>query len=117
VLALAACLGGATAKADDWWGPDKALHLGVSAAIAGVGYGAAAFLSEGHVDRTAAGLLAGLGAGVLKEVLDALGTGTPSLRDLTWDLVGAVAGAALALVLDRWIISPLLEAAAPRFAG
>lgn len=111
------CLSCATAKADDWWGPDKALHLGVSAAIAGAGYGVASLLVDGRIDRSAAGLLAGFGAGIVKELLDALGAGSPSLRDLTWDLVGTVAGTALALVIERWLVTPLLEAAAPRFAG
>ncbi|MBL8917245.1 MAG: hypothetical protein JNJ54_00150 [Myxococcaceae bacterium] len=114
---IAALLATSAARADEWWGPDKALHLGVSAVIAGGSYGVASLLSGSQVERAAAGLVLGLSAGIAKEVLDALGTGAPSLRDLTWDLVGSVAGAALAFVLDRWLVTPLLETIAPRFAG
>lgn len=116
-LLFSALLTGSAARADEWWGPDKALHFGASAAIAGAGYTFASLLSESRVERCVGGLLIGLSAGIAKEVFDALGAGSPSLRDLTWDLLGTITGAALAFVLDRWLVTPLLEAAAPRFAG
>jgi putative lipoprotein len=106
VLLLA---GAARAEADPWWGPDKALHLGVAAGLS---------LSAGwvlHGLGVPAPLDAALGAGLTvllgaaKEAADALGLGTPSWRDLTWDVVGAVTGALLALAVDAlltWLGPP-----------
>lgn len=105
------------ARADDWWGPDKALHLGVSVGLGAAAYSIGALSSEQQLDRLAAGVLGALTAGVLKEVADGLGLGQPSLKDLTWDLIGSTAGALAAWVIDRFLVTPLLEAFAPLFAG
>lgn len=117
VVALAIVTVAGAARADDWWGPDKALHLGATVAAASVGYGVTSALSDSRADRVVAGLVVGMGAGVFKELIDVLGFGTPSVRDLAWDLVGTVLGTALSWVLERWLITPWLEALAPRFAG
>lgn len=106
-----------SARADDWWGSDKGLHLGVSVGLGAAGYSVGALLSEGRVDRVAAGVLGAMTAGVLKELADGLGLGQPSLKDLTWDLIGSTAGALLGWVIDRFVVTPLLESFAPRFAG
>lgn len=105
------------ARADDWWGSDKALHLGVSVGLGAAAYSIGALLSERQVDRVAAGVLGALTAGVLKELADGLGLGQPSLKDLTWDLIGAATGALVGWLVDRFVITPLLESFAPRFAG
>lgn len=105
------------AAADDWWGSDKALHFGVSVGLGAAGYSVGALLSESRIDRTAAGVLGALTAGVLKELVDGLGAGQPSLKDLTWDLIGSTAGAVVGWVIDRFVVTPLLESFAPRFAG
>ncbi len=89
------------AHADDaWLGRDKALHFGVSAAVAASGYG----LSAVWIDRPAYRLVAGsslaLAAGAGKEIWDAAGHGDPSLKDLTWDLLGTLTGAGFALGID-----------------
>ncbi len=103
LFGLALLLGCGSASASDsdpWFGPDKALHFGFSAALAAGGYAA----SSAWLDTRTARALAGggfsftLGAG--KELYDLSGRGDPSFRDLTWDLVGAAVGVALAASLD-----------------
>lgn len=92
----------ATKGADPWWGTDKALHLGVSAAAgaAGVGVATAAWGDEPIWARGLIGAGLGFGVGLVKEAADLAGLGTPSGKDLTWDLVGAVGGATItALVI------------------
>ncbi len=88
---------------DPWLGPDKALHFSVSAAIAGGGYGVTAALDQDRPLRFAIGGALGVGAGVAKELLDLAGSGDPSWKDLTWDLLGVATGLALAFAVDRLI--------------
>ncbi len=85
---------------DDWFGRDKALHFGASAALAGTSYG----VTTAFTERRSTGLLVGagvaLGAGLAKEGYDALGYGTPSWRDLAWDVVGTLVGLGIAYGVD-----------------
>jgi putative lipoprotein len=95
------------ARAEDaWWGPDKALHFGVSAGLGATGYGASSLVFENRYARAGAGAGLSLGAGVAKEIRDSLGYGTPSWKDLTWDAAGAAVGVGVALVLDLALSSP-----------
>jgi putative lipoprotein len=88
------------ADPDPWLAKDKALHFGVSAAIAGGSYvpAAALFEARGHALLVAGGVA--LAAGVGKEVLDFTGYGTPSWKDLTADVAGTIVGLALAWSID-----------------
>jgi putative lipoprotein len=97
---------------DPWWGPDKALHFTFSAAIAGAGYGATAAFSEDRAVRLLVGGGVSLLAGTAKELLDLAGLGQPSWRDFTWDVIGCATGLVVALLLDVFVISPLLRPAA-----
>jgi len=74
------------AAEDPWVGPDKALHLGASY----IAYSAARTL--GAERGEAAGIT--LTLGVSKELWDLTGRGTPSWRDLLWDLAGLSLGVA-----------------------
>jgi len=105
------------AHADSWWGTDKALHLGVSVGLAASATAVTAAWIEDPLERAAIGVVSSLTLGVAKELFDGLGLGEASFRDLTWDLIGSVIGASLAWVVERWIVAPLLESIAPRFAG
>ncbi len=105
------------ARADTWWGPDKALHLGVSIGLAAGATAVTAAWIEDPLERAAIGVVSSLTLGVAKELVDGLGLGAASFRDLTWDLIGSVIGASLVWVVERWIVAPLLESIAPRFAG
>lgn len=103
VPAAARAEGGA--DPDPWVGQDKALHFGISAAIAGGGYAAGATLFG--LERPEARLLLGgglaLGAGVAKELADLAGLGTPSWKDLTADALGAATGLAIAWAIDHFV--------------
>lgn len=91
----------ARADSDDpWWGPDKALHFGVSAGLAGGAYGLASPLVGGYGERLAIGSGVALTAGITKELIDLSGAGDPSWRDLTWDLIGTVVGVSIAFSID-----------------
>lgn len=85
---------------DAWVGRDKALHFGVSAAIAASAYGVSAIWIERPAFRFLTGSAVALAAGAGKEIWDATGHGDPSLKDFTWDVVGTLSGAGLALGVD-----------------
>jgi len=107
--ALAGALGASSVRAqpvdpDPWLGPDKALHFGVSAGIAGGGYLVAYLLppESSEVQRLVVGGSAALAAGAAKELFDlATGLGRPSWKDLAWDVAGTAAGLAVTWWLDR----------------
>ena len=82
---------------DPWWGPDKALHFGATAALAAGGYVAGALAFDDYLGPAALGSGLALGAGIAKELLDLAGIGDPSWKDLTWDLIGTAAGVGVAL--------------------
>jgi putative lipoprotein len=110
ILATAASAGvmlwatpSASAQASDpWFGRDKALHFGVSAALAGDGYAVGAAFSDRTAPRLATGAGLALAAGLGKEIYDLSGHGDASWRDLTWDLVGAATGIAIAWGIDTF---------------
>jgi putative lipoprotein len=91
------------ARADGWLGPDKALHLGVSAGLSAGGYAAASACFERPAVRFALGVGVGVAAGAGKELYDMGGHGDPSWRDFTWDVIGALTGATIALLVDRLV--------------
>lgn len=95
--------------ADPWWGRDKALHCGLSALAPPAGYAAGATLFADGERGLILGLSVGLGAGVAKELHDLTGRGTPSLRDLTWDMLGLASGAVLTWAMDRLFFAPARE--------
>lgn len=94
---------------DDWLGPDKALHFGVSAGLGAGGYAAGAALLDARGHALLAGGAFAFGAGIAKELLDLAGSGDPSWKDLTWDALGTVTGLAVA-----WSADLLLRGVSPR---
>jgi uncharacterized protein YfiM (DUF2279 family) len=104
-------------RADSWWGTDKALHFGISVGVAASATAVTALWIDAPLERAAIGALSSLTVGVAKELFDSLGLGQASFRDLTWDLIGSVIGAALAWAAERWVVTPLLHALAPTFVG
>jgi putative lipoprotein len=91
--------------ADPWFGKDKALHFGVSVALAGGGYGASALVLDRPWERAVAGGTFSLALGAGKELYDLSGHGDPSWRDFTWDVVGTAVGLGLALLVDAAVSS------------
>ena len=100
---LTLCTVARAQDADPWFSRDKALHFDVSAGIAAAGYGVSAgWLVDARWKALAIGGGVALAAGAGKELLDAthvLG-GDPSWRDFTWDVIGTVAGLAIAWGVD-----------------
>jgi len=92
------------AEPDPWLGRDKALHFGLSAAIASAGYGATALATPQRGPRIVVGGSLALAAGVGKEVWDAWGAGDASARDLAWDVVGTATGLGVAWLVD-WLMA------------
>lgn len=97
---LAAAAPARAREPDPWFGPDKALHFGASAAISASGYGIGTALWPDRTRPLVLGAGLGAAAGVGKEVLDLAGFGEPSWRDLAWDGIGVVVGLALAWSID-----------------
>jgi len=88
------------AEPDPFWGPDKALHFAVAGALAGIGYGATTAFTDDRWKAFAVGGGAAIGAGALKEGIDAAGLGDPSWKDFAWDVIGAACGLGVAWAID-----------------
>ncbi len=117
-LALALSLSARRAAAsgsDPWFGPDKALHFGVSVGLATGGYAALSPWLESRGERALAGAAFSLTLGASKELWDLAGHGDPSWRDFTWDVIGTAVGVALAVSVDT-LLSRGKEAPAERVA-
>lgn len=100
---LVALLRPAGAAEDAWTGTDKALHFGISTALAAGTYGFGVALWSEPDERWKAALLGAgvtLGAGGAKELADLAGLGHPSWKDFTWDVIGTVVGLGLAFTFD-----------------
>jgi putative lipoprotein len=106
VLAAASLLLASTAARadppdpDPWWGKDKALHFSVCAGITGGSYAIATQLTDDVAGRAAIAASLGIGAGLGKEVLDAAGLGTPSWKDLVWDVIGTSVAVGVSVSID-----------------
>ncbi len=71
--------------------------------IAGDGYAGAGVFSKREGIRSSVGAGLALAAGGAKEVYDRYAGGDASLRDFTWDVVGAATGTVLSWLIDRYI--------------
>jgi uncharacterized protein YfiM (DUF2279 family) len=85
---------------DSWFGADKVKHVFMAAFVQSVAYSAIRGTGASHNASIAAASGVTVGVSVGKELWDAHSGGTPSVRDLTWDAMGA--GAAT-LVLQHSI--------------
>ena len=108
--ALLVTLAGPAARgaepADDWLGADKKLHFEASAALALLGYGGTALLTDDRGMRAGVAVAFAIDIGIAKELWDRAGHGDPSSRDLVWDVAGTATGLAVALAVD-WAIQHL----------
>lgn len=96
----AALLYPSEARAEEFFGPDKALHFGVSAGISIGAYAASSLFLDEPWQRAVFASVTTLSLGAAKEGLDAMGHGTPSLADFAWDAAGTTVGVSLALTVD-----------------
>jgi uncharacterized protein YfiM (DUF2279 family) len=95
----------APARADNFVAQDKLVHASVSFAVAGITYGAGKLVLDHNAPRARYGLAAlSFGAAVtiggIKELWDGSGHGDASWGDFGADVLGAAAGAGLALTID-----------------
>jgi putative lipoprotein len=68
--------------------------------VAGAGYGFSAIGTEDIRVRIAFGAGAGILAGAAKEIFDLAGFGTPSWKDVTWDVIGVAVGLGISVSID-----------------
>jgi putative lipoprotein len=95
------------AQSDDpWFGQDKLWHFSLEVGISGAAYALSVPLVEPAWQRALIAGGMGLSVGIAKELYDATGMGDPSLRDLTWDVLGCAVGVGLALLLDLSLRGP-----------
>jgi putative lipoprotein len=81
---------------DSWFGPDKIKHFFMSAFIESLTYGALQAARVNHRPAVGGAIGVTMAIGVGKEIHDKRTPGNIfSVRDLTWDVVGATAGAVL----------------------
>jgi len=90
---------------DPWFGPDKALHFGLSVALSAGGYAVSSVWLDTRTERAIAGASFSLTLGAGKELWDLSGHGDPSWRDFAWDAIGSGVGVALALAGDALLSS------------
>lgn len=100
-LALLSLPAPALAASDPWFGRDKWMHFGASAALAAGGYAVGAAIWEEPEPALALGAGIALGVGIGKELYDLVGYGHPSWRDLAWDVAGTGVGLLLAWAIHR----------------
>lgn len=105
-MAFAAGLCPGEASADDFWGPDKALHFGVSAALSVGGYATSALVFDKPWQRALSGAAFSLAVGAGKEGYDAVAGGDPSWKDFAWDGIGTAMGISLSLTVDLMLLEP-----------
>ncbi|HEX4341042.1 MAG TPA: hypothetical protein VH062_34270 [Polyangiaceae bacterium] len=102
------------ADPDPWLGQDKAIHFGVSAALAASAYGVSSLFLDRPWQRSVAGASFSLTLGAGKELYDLSGHGDPSWKDFTWDVAGTAVGVGIALLIDAAVSS---TSARPRVSG
>lgn len=115
-VALLAPAGARAQDADPWWGPDKALHFGLSAGLAAGFYGVGTLFLDAPWERALFGGGVALGLGVAKELWDLTGRGQASWRDLCWDLIGVATGLLFAVAVDL-VVRATRSGSAPGGAG
>jgi putative lipoprotein len=99
------CGSACASDADPWFGPDKALHFGLSVLLSSGAYAASSIWLDTRPERAIAGASFSLTLGAGKELWDLSGHGDPSWRDFTWDAIGTGVGVALALTGDALLSS------------
>jgi putative lipoprotein len=104
VAALVLCFATEAHAEDEWWARDKALHFGVSGALAAGGYGAGSLVFEERWKRAGVGATVALTAGIAKEAYDEVDYGGASYKDFVFDVAGTCVGVAAAWLID-WAIN------------
>jgi len=83
---------------DNWFSADKAKHFFTAAFVQSATFGGLRAVGAGRSASLAGASVVSAGLSIGKEVYDAKGGGTPSGKDLVWDVAGMIAASA---VLNR----------------
>jgi uncharacterized protein YfiM (DUF2279 family) len=94
-------LGQAALPADNWFAPDKVEHFFASAFVQSMSYGALRTTGLSNGVALAGASVTSAAVGVGKEVHDLHAKGEFSLRDLTWDAIGAASVSVLLVRTQR----------------
>jgi uncharacterized protein YfiM (DUF2279 family) len=94
-------LGPLALPGDDWFAPDKVQHFFSSAFVQSMSYGALRTTGVSHGVALAGASVTSAAVGVGKEVHDLRTHGEFSVRDLTWDAIGAGAASVLLVRTQR----------------
>ena len=103
LTALLLIISSRTQAQDDFFGADKGLHFGLSAAAAFTSYVVLDGLELNTGVHYSLSILLPLALGVGKELLDIANGGRASGADLAWDLMGVITGFAIGYVLRTWL--------------
>lgn len=74
--------------------------MGVCAGLTGGGYAVSTAITDDVAGRAALAASVGIGAGLGKEVLDAMGLGDPSWKDFLWDVIGTGIAVSVSVTID-----------------
>lgn len=74
--------------------------MGVCAGLTGGGYALSTQITDDVAGRAALAASVGIGAGLGKEVLDAMGLGDPSWKDFLWDVIGTGIAVSVSVSID-----------------
>lgn len=86
---------------DRWFGEDKLKHFFSAAFVQSFGYGVLRAAGASHSMALGGATAGTVAVSAGKEVWDAHGHGTPSVRDLAWDAAGAGAATLLLVHVAR----------------
>jgi putative lipoprotein len=101
-LVLVFSLAGPGARpADRWLGQDKLKHFFTAAFVQSFSYGTLRAAGASHPVALGGATSATVGVSLGKEVWDARGHGTPSVKDVAWDAAGALAASTLLVKVQR----------------
>jgi putative lipoprotein len=87
--------------ADRWLGQDKLKHFFTAAFVQSFGYGSLRAAGASHGVALTGATTGTVAVSLGKEVWDARGHGTPSVKDAAWDAAGAGAATALLVKVQR----------------
>lgn len=90
---LALHLGGEPKRSDPWLSPDKAKHFFLSMFVESLSFSVLRAANTSRTGSLFGAAAAGVGFGAGREIYDYYHPGTPSLKDLAWDVAGVAAGA------------------------
>lgn len=101
LLAFMLTFGPAPREPDRWFAVDKTKHFFTAAFVQSVSFSALRATGLSRNASLAGATVVSAGVSIGKEIRDARGAGTPSVKDLAWDAAGIAAASALLQRTER----------------